>query len=818
MVVTLAAGAIIASRDGIPYLDGWFSASSAITAGGLVTLDVSRLSRGSEVILWLLFTCGGVTFTALPPMIWRVWLFRARFRPLIAQAQELTADLAHLRSEEASAAVRLAALLAEAEAEQERRHRAALAKAQAAWAQAGAALHAEEEESPGVTCESAAVTTTEVVDSVPPLSLARPFSFSSEPPLNGLRRVLSFLTGAAEPAPAAPARDHASLATAAQAAAAELTRAAADAASFSDQDAADYVALSRDFEEQNEALVCLIVAVTAFVLAWHVLGAAAFASEYEAAGPHLPPLVRKRTSVAWLSIFLVSSALNNTGLSLLDDSVVSLANRPGALMVLAAAILAGNTAWPVALRVMLRAWVALAEALLGRERAAACRPVRGVRYALEHPQRCYHLLFDARATAAVAFAVVVVTAFQLVFFYATSFDMVNADLDALCASFGVPPMSRAQVGTVIFFQVISVRSAGFQAIDVKRVAHVMGVLWGFMFWFAPHPFVAALNEADESARLGLAAQRDDDETEDEESVRAGGARAPATPALSPRGYSIAVTPPALSARSLRFRGGKSAAGGSSSRNGASPMRLSASGASLHAPDTGVQLHGHMATTAANEAEQEREDEERGRHTLRGIVLRRYVTRHATWIFFAFVTVACAEQKLLSAPPDEPYGRSPTSLFAILFELLSAYGTNGLSFGYPGVNYNLVGKWKPISKLCIILMLFIGRHRNMPRAVDRPLAAHVRSLDSIVRALKTSEAAAARALEELRARLDAAEAAARTGALSPAPSSAANGQASQTTPSAQSEQRMSLLAALEVVRQHEAGKKHDAANDAAAFDI
>lgn len=135
------------------------------------------------------------------------------------------------------------------------------------------------------------------------------------------------------------------------------------------------------------------------------------------------------------------------------------------------------------------------------------------------------------------------------------------------------------------------------------------------------------------------------------------------------------------------------------------------------------MRGTLASKAVERVERAEERVLRSRHTLRGVVLRRYVTRHASWLFLGFVTIAAMDQALLETPPTEPFARDPTSLFAYMFEVLSAYGTNGLSYGYPTVKYNLVGMWHPLSKVIIMGILFLGRHRNMPRAVDRPLVAH-----------------------------------------------------------------------------------------------
>jgi Trk-type K+ transport system membrane component len=723
-------------------------------------MDVSRLSAGSHAVLYILFTCAGVTFTALPPLLWRVWLFRARFRPLIAEAQSLTIDMASSRAAEAEAVQRYASALMAVEMAAGRRTAVAAAKAAAIWnghasAAADAAAAAEEE-------SAAEDASSDAPASLPEESIGRPLQrYASFSALSGGgRNGLSFRVEVAQRALAAAA------------AATEAERAAAAAASFSKEDAADYEALSSEFEAQNNALQALALVVAVYVLCWQLFGALAFAGCYIAAGPHLSSLPPRGISLAWLSTFLTSSALNNTGLSLLDDSLISIALRTDALMVLAAAIVAGNTGWPVALRCTLHAWSAL---------GAACKAddssfVRGIRYSLAHPQRCYHLLFDARSTVAVAAAVALTNAFQLAFFYATSVDRVSSDLRDLAVAQSLPLPSASAVRTVMFFQVISVRSAGFQVVDLKRVAGVINVIFAFMFWFAPHPFVAALKEAEHCAALGLSKEVEvPDEDESPGAPRATGPDA---------SYSVALVPPSLSARTLTLR----------QRPSVSRTRSRPSLEALGHGDAPQQLHGRSATAAAASVASATEAEARGRHTLRGVILRRYFTRHATWLFMGYVTVATAEQKLLDAPPESPYAASPTSLFAILFEVLSAYGTNGLSLGYPGVNYNLVGMWRPVSKLVIIGTLLLGRHRSMPRAVDRPLVTHVRALDSIVEGLRSAERAQRRALEAALAAVQVAEAAAAE-AVAPL---AAEG---NTARPGVEDRRTSLVTALAAVRAH-----------------
>lgn len=73
-----------------------------------------------------------------------------------------------------------------------------------------------------------------------------------------------------------------------------------------------------------------------------------------------------------------------------------------------------------------------------------------------------------------------------------------------------------------------------------------------------------------------------------------------------------------------------------------------------------------------------------------------------------------------------------SIFNVLFEIISAYGTGvqfsqytslansivGLSIGFPGVDFSLSGEFHTLSKLVIIALQIRGRHRGLPLKLDR----------------------------------------------------------------------------------------------------
>ena len=59
-----------------------------------------------------------------------------------------------------------------------------------------------------------------------------------------------------------------------------------------------------------------------------------------------------------------------------------------------------------------------------------------------------------------------------------------------------------------------------------------------------------------------------------------------------------------------------------------------------------------------------------------------------------------------------------NIFNIIFELVSAYGTVGLSLGVPYDNFSLSGSFSTLSKLVVIVVMLRGRHRGLPVAIDR----------------------------------------------------------------------------------------------------
>ena len=115
------------------------------------------------------------------------------------------------------------------------------------------------------------------------------------------------------------------------------------------------------------------------------------------------------------------------------------------------------------------------------------------------------------------------------------------------------------------------------------------------------------------------------------------------------------------------------------------------------------------SSSSEEAEDEKEPSYVGAH------LRNQLSFDLWYIFLGLFIIAIAEGKHLQNTNEYAF-----TLFSVLFEIVSAYGTVGLSLGYPNVDTSFSGQFSVISKLVIIAMQIRGRHRGLPYELDRAI--------------------------------------------------------------------------------------------------
>jgi len=63
-------------------------------------------------------------------------------------------------------------------------------------------------------------------------------------------------------------------------------------------------------------------------------------------------------------------------------------------------------------------------------------------------------------------------------------------------------------------------------------------------------------------------------------------------------------------------------------------------------------------------------------------------------------------------------QSEFTIWKIIFECVTAYGTVGISLGWPGSPVSFSGQFETFAKLVICLLMLMGRHRGLPESIDR----------------------------------------------------------------------------------------------------
>lgn len=107
---------------------------------------------------------------------------------------------------------------------------------------------------------------------------------------------------------------------------------------------------------------------------------------------------------------------------------------------------------------------------------------------------------------------------------------------------------------------------------------------------------------------------------------------------------------------------------------------------------------------------EHDEEPAGSLSYVGAHLRRQLSFDLWYIFIGFFILSISEGTRIQ--------NNDFSMFSVLFEIVSAYGTVGLSLGYTGINASLSSQFTVLGKLVIIAMQIRGRHRGLPYGLDR----------------------------------------------------------------------------------------------------
>lgn len=314
-------------------------------------------------------------------------------------------------------------------------------------------------------------------------------------------------------------------------------------------------------------------------------------------------------SRVWWGFFTPHSAFMDLGFTLTPDSMNSFNTAIFPLLLMSFLIVIGNTGFPVMLRFVI--WVSSNIVPHGSG------VYEELKFLLDHPRRCFTLLFPSGATWWLFWLLVVLNGIDLLFFIIL--DLGNGPIYAL------PAGIRILDG---LFQAFSTRTAGFSCVNLAEV----------------HPAVQA------SYMIMM--------------------------------Y-ISVFPIAISVRRTNVYEEKSL--------GVYP------GSDIEEPANGTDL------------------EYVGAH------LRRQLSFDLWFLSVGFFILTISEGGSLQ--------NNDFSMFAVLFEVVSAYGTVGMSLGYASGSESLCSQFSVVGKLVIIAMMVRGRHRGLPYGLDRAILLPSESLNA-----------------------------------------------------------------------------------------
>ncbi|GFZ43378.1 hypothetical protein JCM24511_01098 [Saitozyma sp. JCM 24511] len=201
---------------------------------------------------------------------------------------------------------------------------------------------------------------------------------------------------------------------------------------------------------------------------------------------------------AWFSVFQVVAAYTGSGLSLIDQSMVPFASCYLLIYALDIAMVAGNHALPMTLRLVI--WLGTKMCRKGSDR------YESLHFLLDHPRRCFLYLFPSHQTWYLV----------LIFFAFSAIEMFSF----LVLDIGLPVLYDYTNGWELFsdalLQSLSVRASGFGIVSISSLAPSVLFIYVILMYVAIYPIAMSVRSTNvyEERALGVYHHPDQDwETE-----------------------------------------------------------------------------------------------------------------------------------------------------------------------------------------------------------------------------------------------------------------------------------------------------------------
>lgn len=404
-------------------------------------------------------------------------------------------------------------------------------------------------------------------------------------------------------------------------------------------------------------LLCIILLI--YYIGWHIC-CAVMMIPWACLRKHYNTLLKaQHISPVWWAIFTSMSSFCDLGVTLTAESMMPFQNAVYVLIVLMWFIIIGNTGFPILLRFII--WIMF-------QVSPELSPLReSLGFLLDHPRRCFTLLFPSAATWWLLLTLVALNFTDWILY--------------IILDFNSPPISDLPKGIAVLaglFQAVCTRTAGFNVVDIAALHPSIQVSYMLMMYVSVLPLAISIRRTNvyEEQSLGIYGSVRDVEDLEEEAEKD----------VSTDDEDV-IQEPNSNCNSTR-----------TSRNNSEKSK--------------ANRKKRNSTTAKS---------------FIGAHLRRQLSFDLWYLFLGlFIVCVCESGKIQN--PDMP----ALNVFSILFEIVSAYGTVGLSLGYPGTNTSLSAQFTPISKLVIIAMLVRGRNRGLPYSLDRAIILPTKKLQQIDR--------------------------------------------------------------------------------------
>ncbi|KAI0845470.1 TrkH-domain-containing protein [Daldinia vernicosa] len=241
---------------------------------------------------------------------------------------------------------------------------------------------------------------------------------------------------------------------------------------------------------EYRALKLLSIVVPLYFFLWQFFGCISLGAWI---ANNLPgPALENAISPWWNGIFNGVSAFNNSGMSVLDANMIPYGSSYFVLIVMGVMILAGNTAYPVFLRLIL--WSSLKMLKWATYDDDMVEWKETIGYILKYPRRVYTNLFPSRQTYWLVFMLFVLNGTDWV-----AFEVLNL---------GNSTLEQTPLGSRIIdglFQALAVRSGGFYVVSIPTLFIGLQVLYVIMMYISVYPVVITMRHSNvyEERSLGI---------------------------------------------------------------------------------------------------------------------------------------------------------------------------------------------------------------------------------------------------------------------------------------------------------------------------